>query len=102
MAGSLCIGFVGAREVVLSPHARQMMDSRQVTAGELLDVLKNYSVKRESSYHRGKYKPDTYLFQRGLLSAVVCISDHEYFVKTVLLAIQERWTDEDAARRPRT
>lgn len=85
-------------------HAFQAAKSRDIDPAEANAVLRDYEVRRESPTHHGQPTPHTFIYTRGSISVVVTEppgADY-LFVKTVLLATEEQWTDEDARARPRT
>lgn len=90
--------------IVYTRHALSTMSERAVTPDEVEKALSDYELRYNSPEHRGRPTPDTYIYQRGLLSVVVSHdTQHDTLVvKTVLLSGSRPWTDEDMRRWRRT
>lgn len=87
------------KPILYSWHARKTMASRDITGGDVENLLRNYLNRWTAEHHRGRPTPNRVVYQGTDLACVVQEDEDRYLVVTVLLKEQRQWTDEDARKR---
>lgn len=80
-------------EVLLSPHAKEVMDDRGVVYADVRTavLVPEVSYSGDKTRHPKEYR----VHQRGEIAVVVKPRGHDVEVVTVLWRTEHRWTDDE-------
>jgi len=87
------------KPILYSWHARKTMAARDISGGDVEDLLRNYLNRWTASHHRGRPTPNRAVYQGSDLACVAEENSERILIITVLLKDQRQWTDEDARNR---
>lgn len=86
-------------DLILTRHAREVMQQRCITLPEVVETLRDYENRYQSTKHDGIPREGVFVFQRGRLAVVAADDGPLPVVITVLLRADHTWTNEEVVRR---